>query len=194
MALDRMNLSTPATTHHVTAVITHRVKPGRESDYEDWIRGIAAAARQFAGHLGVSILRPQSGTSPDYVIVLQFDTCEHLTAWLHSAVRQDWIARVQPLIQVPESIQVLTGLEAWFQLPQPSATAAPKRYKQAVLVWLGVMIVALGVGPLIEPLLEPLPGLLALGIDVAITVALLTYLLMPWLTRWFRGWLFSPLH
>lgn len=186
-----MNSPTQATTHHVTAVISHRVKPGRESDYEQWIRGIAAAARQFAGHLGVSILRPQPGASPEYVIVLQFDTCEHLNGWLTSDTRKDWIARAMPLIEAPESIQILTGLEAWFQLPQNSRPAVPKRYKQAILVWLGVMLVALVVGPLLEPLLAPLPGLLALAIDVAITVALLTYLLMPWLTRWFRRWLFA---
>ncbi|MEO1069027.1 MAG: antibiotic biosynthesis monooxygenase, partial [Cyanobacteria bacterium J06638_6] len=89
-------MSTPATNpapadqgQHVTAVITHRVKAGREDGYEAWIKGIAAAARNFPGHLGVSILRPQPGASSDYVIVLRFDTCKHLTDWLNSAIRKD---------------------------------------------------------------------------------------------------------
>lgn len=178
--------------HHVTAVITHRVRSGREAGYEEWIKGIAADARQFDGHLGVNILRPQPGaTSTDYVIVLQFDTCEHLDAWLNSEIRKGWIERVKPLIQQRETIQVLTGLEGWFQLPSQASGAAPKRYKQAILVWVGVMTVSLLVAPLLAPLLAPLPMVLRTAINVAITVGLLTYVIMPRLTRWFKGWLFA---
>ena len=178
-----------AIQQHVTAVITHRVKPGRQEGYEQWIKGISAAAREFQGHLGVSILRPQPGSPPDYVIVLQFNACNHLMAWLKSDVRNTWIERVKPLIQAQENIQILSGLESWFQLPkQPGA---PKRYKQAILVWVGVMIVALGVSPLIAPLLSFLPWLLKVAVNVAVTVVLLSYVIMPRLTRWFKGWLFS---
>jgi antibiotic biosynthesis monooxygenase (ABM) superfamily enzyme len=96
-------------SQHVTAVITHCVRSGREAGYEAWIKGIAADARQFEGHLGVNILRPQPGTTSDYVIVLRFDSCPHLDSWLHSEVRKGWIDRVQPLIQAQESVQILTG-------------------------------------------------------------------------------------
>lgn len=176
---------------HVTAVITHRVRTGRQAGYETWIKGISAAARDFAGHLGVSILRPQLDAVPDYVIVLQFDTCTHLTAWLQSDVRKDWIERVKPLIQEQETIQILSGLESWFQLPKQTSHRAPKRYKQAILVWVGVMIVALTITPWVMPLLSFLPWVLRVAVSVAITVILLSYVIMPRLTHWFRGWLFA---
>ncbi|ESA38212.1 hypothetical protein N836_32815 [Leptolyngbya sp. Heron Island J] len=51
------------------------MRSGHEAGYEEWIRGIAADARQVEGHLGVNILRPQPGTSADYVIVLQVVVC-----------------------------------------------------------------------------------------------------------------------
>ncbi|MEM1279414.1 MAG: antibiotic biosynthesis monooxygenase [Cyanobacteria bacterium P01_H01_bin.152] len=177
--------------HHVTAVITHRVRSGREAGYEEWIKGIAADARQFAGHLGVNILHPQPGVSTDYVIVLQFNSSENLEAWLSSDIRQGWIDRVQPLIQEQESVQVLTGLESWFQLPTQAAPKAPKRYKQAVLVWVGVMMVSLLVHPLIAPVMQYLPWLLRVAVSAAITVGLLSYVIMPRLTRWFKRWLFA---
>lgn len=177
--------------HHVTAVITHRVRSGREAGYEEWIKGIAADARQFEGHLGVNILRPQTGGSSDYVIVLQFDSCPHLDTWLNSDVRKGWIDRVQPLIQEQESIQVLTGLEGWFQLPKQIAPAAPKRYKQAISVWVGVMIVSLFVHPLLAPVMQYLPWPLRVAVSAAITVSLLSYVIMPRLTRWFKSWLFA---
>ncbi|MEM9484982.1 MAG: antibiotic biosynthesis monooxygenase [Cyanobacteria bacterium P01_F01_bin.116] len=176
---------------HVTAVITHRVRSGRETGYEEWIKGIAADARQFAGHLGVSILRPQPGAASDYVIVLQFDSCSNLDGWLNSDIRKGWIDRVQPLIQAQESVQVLTGLESWFQLPNQDSTPAPKRYKQAILVWVAVMIVSLGVQPLLAPVLQYLPWLLRVAVGAAVTVSLLSYVIMPRLTRWFKHWLFA---
>ncbi|NEQ49945.1 MAG: antibiotic biosynthesis monooxygenase [Leptolyngbya sp. SIO3F4] len=179
------------TDQHVTAVITHRVKAGRQEGYEEWIKGISSAAREFEGHLGVSILRPQSASNPDYVIVLQFDACNHLTAWLRSDIRNTWIERVQPLIHEQESIQILSGLESWFQLPKQPGHKPPKRYKQAILIWVGVMIVSLGISPLVAPLLSFLPHLLKVSVNVAITVALLSYVIMPRLTHWFKGWLFA---
>lgn len=182
---------TRSPSQHVTAVITHRVKAGRQDGYEEWIKGISAAAREFVGHLGVSILRPQPGLSLDYVIVLQFDTCSHLTAWLKSDIRNTWIERVKPLIQEQETIQILSGLESWFQLPKQPGPQMPQRYKQAILVWIGVMIVSLGVSPLIAPLLSFLPWLLKMAVNVAITVVLLSYVIMPRLTQWFKDWLFS---
>lgn len=34
----------------VTAVISHRVKRGRESEYERWLHDVSAVAQQFEGH------------------------------------------------------------------------------------------------------------------------------------------------
>ncbi|WP_087066988.1 antibiotic biosynthesis monooxygenase [Cyanobium sp. NIES-981] len=176
---------------HVTAVITHRVRAGREEGYEAWIKGISAAARGFDGHLGVHILRPQRGGGSPYVIVLQFDTCAHLTAWLRSEERRSWIERVSPLISEQESIQVLTGLEAWFQLPGEPARPAPRRWKQALLVWLGVSTLALLVSPHVNVWLAAWPWVLRVVLNAGITVALLTYAVMPFLTRRLQGWLYS---
>ncbi|WP_228021468.1 hypothetical protein [Vasconcelosia minhoensis] len=125
------------------------------------------------------------------MIALQFDSAANLEAWLSSKVRKGWIDRVQPLIQEQESVQVLTGLEGWFQLPKQAAPAAPKRYKQAISVWVGVMIVSLFVHPLLAPVMQYLPWLLRVAVSVAITVSLLSYVIMPRLSRRFKSWLFA---
>ena len=175
---------------HVTAVITHRVRSGREAGYEEWIKGIAAAARQFQGHLGVNILRPRSGEASDYVIVLPFNSAANLENWLNSDERNGWIDRVKPLIQEQESVQVLSGLESWFELPSQLKRNAPKRYKQAMLVWVGVVSISIALTPLLAPILAPLPWFLRIAVQAAIVVTLLSYVVMPKLTRWFKGWLF----
>ena len=176
---------------HVTAVITHRVRPGREAGYEEWIKGIAADALGYDGYLGAHILRPELGVSPDHVIVVQFETCQQLDSWMQSQTRRDWIERVKPLIREPESIKVLTGLESWFQLPEQPPHAPPKRYKQALLVWIGVAGLSLLLGPLVAAALASWPEFLRVLINTGIMVALLTYWVMPFLTRRFKGWLFK---
>jgi len=120
-----MNSPELNTEYHVTAVITHLVKPGREEGYEEWIRGIIPVAKTFEGHLVVNILRPEKGLHPEYIIVLHFDHHKNLQAWLDSEVRREWIERAKPLIQAPEEIQILTGLETWFVLPRRSLKLPP---------------------------------------------------------------------
>jgi len=174
---------------HVTAVITHRVRPGREMGYEEWLKEIAADSRNFEGYLGAHILRPELGVTADHVIVLQFDTCQHLEIWMQSDTRKIWVERVKPLIDEPESIKTLTGLEPWFQLPGQPSHSPPKLFKQAILVWIGVAASFLVVSPLVAALLASWPGVLRLLVKLTIMVALLTYVVMPFLTRRFQGWL-----
>ena len=176
---------------HVTAVITHRVRPGRETGYEEWIKGIAADSRNFEGYLGAHILRPQLGVTSDYVIVLQYDTCVHLESWMQSEIRKSWVERVKPFIREPESIKLLTGLEPWFQLPAQPSHSPPRRYKQAILVWIGVASISLLVSPHVTALLTSWPWILRVLVNMGITVVLLTYWVMPFLTRRFQGWLFK---
>lgn len=90
----------------------------------------------------------------------------------------------------PERIEALTGLEGWFELPVKPDRSSPKRYKQAILAWVGVMVVTLLLQPLLDPWLPNLPRLLAIAMISAITVGLLTYLVMPQITRIFKGWLY----
>ena len=186
-----MNPSNSLTRELVTTVISHRVKPGRREGYEEWLKGVTAVARTFEGYLGVSIFRPQPNGPLDYVLVVQFFDCDCLLNWLHSDTRREWLARVAPLLVEPEKIQTLTGLEAWFDLPTSlKIPSGPKRYKQAILVWVGVMAVSLLRQPSVDPLFAGLPPIAAMGCSAAVTVAALTYFVMPQLTRIFKGWLY----
>ena len=174
----------------VTAVISHVVKQGRELRYEAWFHGIAADARKFKGHLGVSTIRPQHHAHPEYVVILKFDCYNNLKTWLESDVRREWIERLQPLIEKPEDIQTLTGLETWFTLPNKSMKAPPRRYKMALVTWLGVFVTISILNRLLVPLLSGLPALLTSLMITGLTVILLTYLVMPRLTQLFRKWLY----
>lgn len=183
-------INTSEDNYLVTAVICHVVKPGREQGYETWFRGIAADARKFKGHLGVSAIRPQDHAHPEYVVILKFDCYDSLKTWLESDVRREWIERLQPLIEKPEAIQTLTGLETWFTLSNQPMKSPPPRYKMALVTWLGVFVTIFMLNRLLAPLLSGLPALLQQLISTGLTVILLTYLIMPFLTKVFRKWLY----
>lgn len=126
-------------------------------------------------------------------MILKFDRYDNLKIWLESDVRHEWIERLQPLIEKPESIQTLTGLETWFSLPNKSFKSPPPKYKMALVTWLGVFITLAIVSRLLAPILSNLPILLNQLITTGLVVALLTYLIMPHLTQLFKRWLYPKL-
>ena len=182
-----MNTSN-ANNQQVTAVISHYIRPGRESGYEAWLEGISATARQFEGHQGVTILRPQAGANKEYVIILRFDKYHNLCHWMRSPEREQWIERAKPLTEKPENVQVLTGLEALVSLPN-TTSATPPKYKIAFVTWIGVFLCASILGHLLTPYLSGLPYLLRQAIITGLVVILLAYVVMPRLTHLFHGWL-----
>lgn len=178
------------TNEQVTAVISHQIKPGREQGYEEWLKGIAADAKRFEGHCGVSIIRPRDGVCPEYVAILKFDRYTHLKQWIESDVRQQWLDRLGPLISKPEEVQTLTGLETWFTLSGQPRKSPPPRYKMALVTWLGVFVTVGVLSRFLPLILSAIPPLLSQIISSGLTVALLTYLVMPQLTRLFSRWLY----
>jgi uncharacterized protein len=175
----------------VTAVISQPVKREHEADYERWMQGITEAARQFPGHSGVTVIRPESGICSNFVVILKFDCYANLKGWLDSPVRQHWLNQAKPFLPKPEKIDILTGFETWFTLPERAVQGSPARYKMVILTTFAVFSVVNLLNPILLPLfIQFLPRLVASLIVTYIVVLVLTYGLMPRLTKLFRRWLY----
>ncbi|MFZ1731479.1 MAG: antibiotic biosynthesis monooxygenase [Bacteroidota bacterium] len=173
-----------------TTVVRRTVKPGKEQDFEEWLKGIMRDAMAFEGHLGAGIIRPSSKSRPEYVIVFRFDTYENLIAWETSDVRRGWVMRVQPLITGEMSVQRMTGLEYWFTLPEHPGITPPPRYKMAFVTWLALFPIVIIVPPIIVQFLGAIPSWGQIMVVAAVMVLLMTYAVMPLMTRAFSFWLF----
>lgn len=174
----------------VTAIISQRVKPNREADYEDWMRHIGQVARPFPGHLGVTVIRPEAGICADYVIILKFDCYANLKRWLDSSDRRRCLEQAKPLVEkVQEEVKILTGFETWFTLPS-RGQLPPPRYKMAILTTVAVFGAVNLLNPLLLPPLSGLPDLLSGLIATYAVVLVLTYGVMPRLTKLFYRWLY----
>jgi NhaA family Na+:H+ antiporter len=92
----------------VTVSITFQVRPGREPDFEQFLRGISEVVSEFPGFLGVRVFRPPRGQS-QYRIVLRFDRESNLRRWQGSDERRIWYARGENLAQEAPTIEDITG-------------------------------------------------------------------------------------
>jgi hypothetical protein len=183
----------PAADDPVTVLYSRRVKPGREADFEAWARGIVAAARQFPGHLGASVL--DAPGSREYHILFTFADRRSLRAWLDSAERRRWLTRVGELLEADRGLQQLTGLETWFKLPGsnvPTMTPPP-RWKMWLVSLIAVYPLVLAFQALVVPRMARLPLPLRALVFPLVLLTLMTFVVMPMVTRALRRWL-GPRH
>ncbi|MDQ3927559.1 MAG: Na+/H+ antiporter NhaA, partial [Chloroflexota bacterium] len=92
----------------ITVSITFQVRPGRENDFEQFLRDISEVASGFPGFLGARVFRPPRGQS-QYRVVLRFDRESNLRRWQESEERQIWHARIEELAHEAPTIEDITG-------------------------------------------------------------------------------------
>jgi len=178
----------------VTVVITRRVKPGREADYEAWLGRLQADARGQPGYLGVTTQRPAPDGPREYVSVIRFASLAELQAFEASELRARHLAEVGELVEADAVWQRLTGLEFWFTPPPGTVVPQPSRERMALLMIAVVFGLVLSIGTLVNAgaalLPVPLPYPVRLLVTITIEVLLMTYWLMPRLTRHLARWIY----
>ncbi len=114
----------------VTVVVTRKVKQGRESDYEDWLRRLLEEAKYMKGYLGVKIQKPATG-STEYTSVFRFDTVENLRKFEESEIRARYLREVIDYVEADAIWKKFTGLEFWFAPPKGTVIPQPSRFRMA---------------------------------------------------------------
>ncbi len=179
-------------TGPVTVVITHKAKRGCEEQFKAWLKGINKEATQYQGYMGVQVIEPPSASDREYVIIIRFDSYEHLKIWNGSDIRKHYLDELHILTVDESTYKYQRGLDSWVSLPERPEQMPPPRHKMAFIIWLALTPLILLIPPITEPLLselgltKPLPAL----ITCAILVVLMTYAVMPLMSRMFKKWLF----
>jgi uncharacterized protein len=175
----------------VSAVISSRVRPGREAAFRAWEQRIAAAQAKSPGFQGYRFEPPIPGVQDDWLAILRFDTERNLQAWLDSPERKQLLEQAAPFLDEFHARVVRTGFEQWF----PSAadgSSAPAAWKQNMIVLLLLYPVVFLFGISVQtPVLigkAGLPFWLALFIGNVLSVWALSWL-VPWVSSGFGWWL-----
>ena len=173
----------------VTVVISRRVFPGHEKDYEDWVRKMVNAATEAPGNAGATILIPEPGKEGLHHLVLRFADEKSMQQWETSYIRQK-LSHEADAFSV-KSRQEATGLETWFYLPDAPELAPPPRWKMFLITSLAVYISSSIIVP-IQGRLENWNFFVGNILSSALVVGSLTWGFMPLFSRYvFRKWLFK---
>jgi len=177
----------------VTLLVRHRVKRGRDQEYESWLRNIIGIARGYPGHLGIDVVRGHSGGLALFTSVLRFASTEQLQYWLDSDERRQLVEQAHPLLADGDQIEVNADREFWFT--PADAGAPPARWKQACVTFLVILPLSFLVPLLWRPLFAWLPwlgGYVQANVLITLSIVLLVvYVFMPRVTRLFGKWLQS---
>jgi uncharacterized protein len=147
--------SSDLTPSGASVVIMHRVRDGKDSDYDNWLNEIGPLCRASPGHLDWQIIRPIAGLTTTYTVIIRFDTSDHLRQWMGSNDRQRLIERVRPLLATDDDYTIRSGLDFWFTSPDTEVKVAV-RWKQFLITWSAIYPLVLGVPLVVIPVLRQL--------------------------------------
>jgi uncharacterized protein len=169
--------------------IARQVKPGYEEDFEETVRGVILAAKNFPGYVGGEVLYPKTKHG-EWKLILRFDTPMHLQEWEASPICQSWIARANALSLGAPKIMRVNGLEAWFVLPEVPNALPPPKWKTAIVSAVGIYPMISLMPIVLKPITGNLPSWLATLVSICIMMPIMTWVIMPQVTRLFRPWLY----
>ena len=174
----------------VTVVVTRRVKPGREKDYESWLEALIEKAGELPGYLGTNVHRPPPTGPREYTSVFRFDSVDSLRGFEESDLRRRALSEVGDYVEADATWRKLTGLELWFTPPPGTVVPQPSRFRMALVMIAVVYGLVFSIGKAVALVLEAAPMPLRLAVTITIEVFFMTYFLMPRLTRWLAPWIY----
>jgi antibiotic biosynthesis monooxygenase (ABM) superfamily enzyme len=172
----------------VTVVFSQRIAPQNAAAFADLHADAVKRLGAFDGFLGSDLLRPVEGVQDEHVIIASFASRADLDRWLESESRRAWLARTDQLVEGDRTVNVVGGFGGWFPA-RPDQPAGPKRWKQAIAVFIALFPTSLII-TLVR--VEAAPNMnVVLGVLVGnvLGILALTYVLMPRITHWLRNWL-----
>jgi antibiotic biosynthesis monooxygenase (ABM) superfamily enzyme len=177
----------------VSAIISTRIKPGKEDIYRRWEQRMAAAQTRAAGFQGYRFEPPIPGVQEDWLAILRFDTEANLQSWLASPARLALLGESNEFTAEVHLRIARTGFDQWFQVA--AASGGPPAWRQNMLVLSLLYPVVFLFGAWVQtPLLSRMFGMpfwLSLFVGNVASVTLLNYL-VPWTSQRFAWWLRAP--
>jgi antibiotic biosynthesis monooxygenase (ABM) superfamily enzyme len=173
----------------VTVVASRTVFQGHEKEYDDWVRRLVAASKEFSGNEGVTILMPEQGKAGLNHVVMKFADEKSMLQWETSYARQKLSHEADEFSERVR--QEATGMETWFSIPEHPEITTPPHWKMAIVTFLAVYIVGSIFVPIVGDVMEGVNFYLENIVTSAIIVGLLTWVVMPVFSRYiFRRWLY----
>jgi antibiotic biosynthesis monooxygenase (ABM) superfamily enzyme len=174
----------------VTVVVTRKVKRGRESQYEDWLRRLLNESKSMKGYIGSTIQRPPPG-STEYTSIFRFDNVDNLRKFEESELRSRYLREVVDYVEADAAWKKYTGLEFWFSPPKGAIVPQPSRLRMALVTIAMVFGLVVSIGQIVNMVAMEVPSYIRLFVTISIEIFLMTYVLMPRITHLLSKWIYS---
>ena len=93
--------------HKPTVIVARRCRPGREREFERWIRRLVAKAADAPGYVDAELQPPNDLHPEEWVVVYQFADSSSLERWLDSTTRAALMASANELVEGAAREQVV---------------------------------------------------------------------------------------
>jgi antibiotic biosynthesis monooxygenase (ABM) superfamily enzyme len=176
-----------------TVVITHHVSAIQQPQYEKWLNEIGPICKASQGLLDWHIIRPITGLTDTYTVIIRYDNHENLKNWIGSEDRKRLLSKIDSLLANKEDVYINSGLDFLFsQVGEKPKT--PVRWKQFLVTWSAIFPLVVSLPLILLPILRwfnvPNNHLLNTLIVTGAVVSLMVYVVMPRYTKLVRRWLF----
>jgi len=186
--MDKGSPDAEHTSKEVTIVISRKVKPGYEKEYDEWLRRYLMLEKKVPGYVGATIITQGSTNSAIRHIIYRFSDKASLDAWENSEEARKQIEEANK--SSTRYYERATGLETWFTLPNVKAIVAPPKWKMAIVTFIAAYCISTLVNYILNPFLGRWPLLVSSIIINVILIVSLTYLAMPILSQLLQRWLY----
>jgi len=183
-----MAVHTDPPAEGATEVISHRIRPGRQKDFDDWLQRTLKLKDQSPGYLGTTVISPSGEESRLRYAVSRCRDRTALDSWRKSPDRARLFEEVNAYA-IPY-LDNATGLETYFRPPGRASFVPPPRWKVTLITLGASFLISLIAHLVLDPYLLPGGLLLSTFLFTAILVSVLAYLALPVLTRVLQGWLY----
>jgi antibiotic biosynthesis monooxygenase (ABM) superfamily enzyme len=96
-----------ATPRAPTVIVARSARPGREAEFETWLRELGEEASRAPGFIGHEVQQPDADRPRDWVTIYRFDSRERLARWLDSPERRTLMAAGADLLDGSEREQLV---------------------------------------------------------------------------------------
>lgn len=182
---DMYQRNKPHFSQGVTDVYVTTVHSDKVPAFRQWLKTLHHLEAKFPGFQKVYVQIPKDPQDESWVTLLQFDTEEHLEAWVQSPERQAKLKEAANFVKSQESHRLFSSVDSWFF--NGEALDSPPVWKQAMLILLALFPSVMLETIYFFPYMADWNIVVNRFIGVIIIVCSMSWLLMP-ITLYLLGW------
>lgn len=125
-------------TEQVVFVVTRRVSPGCEQQFEEWLGRLSEAERKVPGFLGREDIPPLATGQDTWTHIIRFESSADQRAWAETDACKALVEEVRLWCTSVHRSNNGQGFAAWFAVSEQTGHGAVPTWKQAMVVLLSL--------------------------------------------------------